>query len=49
VLPTGWQVSNPAAGEADIDEERGVVRGYTPYEGDPVAAFRALLDEAIVG
>jgi predicted DsbA family dithiol-disulfide isomerase len=49
VLPNGRQISGPASGDADIDEERAVVRGYTPYEGDPLAAFRALLDEAIAG
>ena len=47
VLPSGRQISNPAAGDADIDEQRGVVRRYTPYAGDPLAIFRALLDEAI--
>jgi predicted DsbA family dithiol-disulfide isomerase len=49
VLPSGRQISNPAAGDADIDEERGVVRGYTPYAGDPLEAFRALLEEAVAG
>jgi len=49
VLPSGRQVSNPAAGDADIDEERGVLRAYTPFDGDPLAVFRALLDEAIAG
>src|SRR5205085_9046149 len=29
VLPGGRQVANPAAGRADIDKERGVVRSYT--------------------
>lgn len=46
VLPSGRQVSNPASGEADIDEERGVVRGYTPYQGDPLVVFRELLASA---
>jgi predicted DsbA family dithiol-disulfide isomerase len=49
VLPNGRQISNPAAGDADIDEQRGVVRSYTPYAGDPLAAFRALLEEAVGG
>ena len=47
VLPSGRQITSPAAGDADINEERGIVRSYTPYEGDPLAAFRALLDEAV--
>jgi hypothetical protein len=46
VLPDGRQVSNPAAGQADIDKERGVVRNYTPYTGNPLAVFRELLDAA---
>jgi predicted DsbA family dithiol-disulfide isomerase len=47
VLPDGRQISNPAAGEADIDEEQGVVRGYTPYAGDPLGALREILDSAL--
>lgn len=46
VLPDGTQVSNPATGEADIDGERGVVRGYTPFEGDALAVFREMLESA---
>ena len=49
VLPSGRQVSGPAGGEADIDEEQGVVRGYVPFEGDPLAVFRELLDAAAQG
>ena len=47
VLPDGRQISNPAAGEADIDEERGLVRSYTPFAGDALAVFRDLLHAAI--
>ena len=46
VLPDGHQVSNPASGDADIDEEQGIVRSYTPYDGDPLAVFREMLDRA---
>jgi len=49
VLPGGRQVSGPAGGEADIDEEQGVVRGYVPFEGDPLAVFRELLEAAAPG
>ncbi|HZS87060.1 MAG TPA: DsbA family protein [Chloroflexota bacterium] len=49
VLPDGRQVSGPASGEADIDEEHGVVRRYEPFVGDPLAVFRALLDTAAQG
>ena len=47
VLPDGYQVSNPAAGHADMDGQTGVIHSYTPYEGDPLAVYRALLDRAI--
>jgi predicted DsbA family dithiol-disulfide isomerase len=46
VLPDGSQVSSPGLGAADIDEERAVVRAYTPFPGDPLAALSALLDRA---
>lgn len=46
VLPDGYQASNPAAGHADIDGKRGLIRRYTPYEGDPLAAYQELLDRA---
>ena len=46
VLPGGRQVSNPAAGRADIDKEWGVVRSYTPYTGDPLVVFYELLAAA---
>jgi predicted DsbA family dithiol-disulfide isomerase len=47
VLPDGRQIANPGAGDAEIDEERGVVRGYTPFAGDPLAVLRDMLDAAI--
>ena len=46
VLPGGRQVSYPGTGHADIDEERGIVRSYTPHEGDPLDALRELLETA---
>lgn len=46
VLPDGSMISNLAAGESDVDEEAGAVRAYTPYSGDPLAAFRKMLDRA---
>jgi predicted DsbA family dithiol-disulfide isomerase len=46
LLPDGAQVSSPGLGAADIDEERAVVRAYTPFPGDPLAALRAMLDRA---
>jgi predicted DsbA family dithiol-disulfide isomerase len=47
VLPNGRQVSSPGTGEADIDEERGIVHSFTPYPGDPFAPLRELLDAAL--
>lgn len=44
VLPDGSRLSNLAAGVADIDDEHGAMRGYTPYDGDPLAAYCAMLD-----
>jgi predicted DsbA family dithiol-disulfide isomerase len=49
VLPDGRQITSPGTGTADIDEERAIVRGYTPYAGDPLAALRDLLDAAPAG
>lgn len=46
VLPDGRQVSGPASGEADIDEDHGVVRRYGPFVGDRLVMFRELLDTA---
>lgn len=46
VLPDGRRVSSPGLGEADIDEERGIVRSYTPSPGDPLAPLRDMLDLA---
>ncbi|NLF63696.1 MAG: dithiol-disulfide isomerase [Chloroflexi bacterium] len=47
VLPDGERVTNPALGEIDFDEEQYVLRGYTPFAGDPLASYRKLLDRAI--
>lgn len=46
VLPSGRALEGPALGELDFDEERLVVRRFVPYPGDPLDAYRALLDEA---
>ncbi len=45
-MPDGRLLEAPGLGELDFDEERLVVRSYTPYPGDPLDAYRALLDEA---
>jgi hypothetical protein len=43
VLPDGRQVTNPALGEVDFDEANSVLRSFTPYPGDPLAAYREML------
>src|SRR5690606_29765412 len=47
VLPDGRQVTNTAVGGGDFAEEHLELRSYTPYEGDPFAAYRDLLESAI--
>ena len=47
VLTNGRQFPYPATGHADIDVKRGVVRQYTPYEGDWVPVYREMLEAAI--
>ncbi|NWF65638.1 MAG: DsbA family protein [Chloroflexi bacterium] len=44
VLPDGHQMTNPALGEIDFDEENYVLRSYTPYEGDPLAVYREMIN-----
>jgi hypothetical protein len=43
VLADGRRATNPAVGEIDFDEEQGILRGFTPYDGDPLDAYRNLL------
>jgi predicted DsbA family dithiol-disulfide isomerase len=47
LLPDGRRVTNPAIGAVDFDEEQCVLRSYEPFEGDPLAVYRQLLDSAI--
>jgi 2-hydroxychromene-2-carboxylate isomerase len=47
VLPDGQRVTNPAVGTIDFDEDNYVLRSYKPYAGDPLDAYRALLDSAL--
>ena len=49
VLPDGRQVTNPAIGGIDFDEEHLELRSYTPYEGDPLAVYRDLLESVARG
>jgi predicted DsbA family dithiol-disulfide isomerase len=44
VLPDGTRLTNPASGDADIDEDAYEVRSYQPYAGDPRQAYRELLN-----
>jgi hypothetical protein len=43
VLPGGRHITNPALGKIDFDEDHYVLRSYTPYLGDPLAAYREML------
>jgi predicted DsbA family dithiol-disulfide isomerase len=45
VLPDGSQISSPATGEIDIDEEKGILRSYKPFDGDPLGAIREMLKQ----
>jgi predicted DsbA family dithiol-disulfide isomerase len=44
LLPSGRQVYNLAVGEVRMDQVNHAVRGYTPYSGDPLTAYRELLE-----
>lgn len=43
VLPDGRQITNPAVGEIDFDEEQYLLRRYTPHPGDPLAVYREMI------
>ncbi len=47
VFADGRMISNPAAGEVDLDEANNILHGYTPYPGDPVQAYRVLIESAL--
>lgn len=40
-------MTNPALGEIDFDEENYALRSYTPYGGDPLAAYREMIGGVI--
>lgn len=47
ILPDGQRFTNPATGEIDFDEENYRLRSFTPYPGDPIEAYRQILDQAV--
>ncbi len=47
VLPDGSRHTNPAVGEIDFDEDNFILRSFTPYQGDPLAAYREILAAAL--
>jgi predicted DsbA family dithiol-disulfide isomerase len=49
VLPDGRRLTNPAVGEIDYDEENHVLRNYTPYDGEPLDAYQAMLSGVVNG
>ncbi len=44
LLDGGKRVTNPAIGEIDFDENAGRLNSYVPYPGDPIEAYRSLLE-----
>lgn len=44
VLPDGTRITNPAIGDIDFDESNNILRSYTPFSGDPLFAYRGMLD-----
>jgi hypothetical protein len=49
LLPDGRQITNPATGEIDFDEQRMVLRSYTPFKGNPLDVYREILAQAEAG
>lgn len=47
ILPGGRQMTNPALGEIDFDEENYTLRSYIPFAGDPLAVYRKMLESVI--
>lgn len=47
LLPGGARVTNPGIGTIDFDEENYLLRAYEPFVGDPLAAYRQMLDGAL--
>lgn len=47
ILPDGEQVTNPAVGEIDFDEENYQLRSFQPYTKDPLDAYREILNSAL--
>jgi predicted DsbA family dithiol-disulfide isomerase len=43
LLPDGERFTNPASGDADIDEDAYEIRSYQPYPGDPLQAYRDMI------
>lgn len=46
-LPGGQQITNPAVGEIDFDEEQLQLRSYQPYPGNPLDTLREILNGAL--
>jgi len=47
VLPDRRKITNPAIGKVDFDETTMTVRSYTPFAGDPLQRYRALLNDIV--
>ena len=49
ILPDGRQMTNPAIGEIDFDEDNHILRSYSPYPDDPLAVYREMLTRVKAG
>lgn len=47
VLPDRRKITNPAIGKVDFDDNTLTLNSYTPYPGDPLKIYRALLADCL--
>jgi predicted DsbA family dithiol-disulfide isomerase len=43
VRADGRRATNPALGEIDFDEQRGLLKSFSPFKGDPLEIYRDLV------
>ena len=46
VMPDGRTFTNPGMGHVDFDEQSGELKQYKAYDGDPMEAYRRILESA---
>lgn len=47
IMPDGRQITNPAIGEIDFDEENYALRRYSRYPGDPLTVYSEMLESIV--